>query len=162
MIGTNPARCRNEKEYDAHGFSDDIPAALPGGVLDLIVAIAVPLSPLAGVPELAPEPFGSIIQPPAQKLLGGGHSPLLQTLFAGFLLFDFIDFLSPPKREKGPQTRPFPVKSACIQLLHKLGGHQFVQPGIFREAVHKGHDGAAALDEAPAGVHIRDITQLVI
>lgn len=129
----------------------------PGGILDLIAAIAVLLSPLAGVPKLSPKPLGSVVHSPAQKLLGVGRRPLLQTLFAGFLLFDFSDFLSPPKREKGPQTRPFPAKSACIQLLHKLGGHQFIEPGVLREAVHKGHDGAAALDEAPPGIHVEHV-----
>ena len=80
---------------------------VPGGVLDLVAAIIIPLSSLAGIPELATKPFGSIVQPTAQKLLGGGRRPLLQTLFAGLFLFDFIDFLSPPGREKGPRLRPF-------------------------------------------------------
>lgn len=88
----------------------------PGGVLDLIAAIAVSLSPLAGVPELAPEPLGSIIQPPAQKLFGGGRRPLFQTLFAGLFLFDFIDFLSPPGREKGPRLRPFFLRNYVASI----------------------------------------------
>ena len=43
----------------------------PGGILDLVAAIAIPLSTLAGVPKLAPEPLGSIVQPTAQKLFRG-------------------------------------------------------------------------------------------
>ncbi len=62
----------------------------PGGVLDLVAAIAVlPLSSLAGIPELATKPFGSIVQPTAQKPLRDRRYPLLQTLCAGlFLLKD--------------------------------------------------------------------------
>lgn len=32
----------------------------PGGILDPVAAVIVPLASLAGIPELAPEPFGSI------------------------------------------------------------------------------------------------------
>ena len=32
---------------------------------------------------------------------------------------------------------------------------------ILREAVHKGHDGAAALDEAPSSVHVGDVGELI-
>ena len=122
----------------------------PGGVLELVVAVIIPLPPLAGVTELATEALRPIVQPTAQKLLGSGRRPLLQTLFAGFLLFYLVDLFSPPGREKGPRPRPFSVKSGCIYLLHELGGHQFIEPGIFREGVHKGHDGTAAFDKPPA------------
>ena len=70
----------------------------PGGILDPVAAVIVPLPSLTDIPELAPEPFGSIVQPTAQKLLRSGYRPLLQTLFAGLLLFDFIDVPSPPGR----------------------------------------------------------------
>lgn len=125
-------------------------ASIPGGILDPVAAVIVPLASLAGIPELATEPFGSVIQPTAQELFWSGCRPFLQALFAGPLFFDFIDYPSPPKREKGPQARPFSAKLCCVQLLHKLGGHQFIEPGVFREAVHKRHDGAAAFDEATA------------
>lgn len=88
-------------------------ASTPGGILNLVAAIIVPLTPLAGVTELTPEALRSIVQPTAQKLLGGGRRPLLQALFAGLLLFDFVDLLSPPRREKGPRLRPF---SLCIHV----------------------------------------------
>lgn len=115
----------------------------PGGILDPVTAVIVPLSTLTDISELAPKPLGSIVESTAQELFWGGCRPFLQTLFAGFFLLDFIDLHSPPEREKGPQTRPFSAKSCCVQLLHKLGGHQFIEPGVFRETVHKGHDGAA-------------------
>lgn len=80
---------------------------IPGGVLDLVATIIIPLALLAGIPELATESLRSIVQPTAQELLGGGRRPLLQALSAGLLLFDFVDLLSPPRREKGPRLRPF-------------------------------------------------------
>lgn len=134
----------------------------PGGILNPVATVIIPLTPLAGLPELAMEPFRSIVQPTAQKLPGGGRRPLLQALFARLFFFDFVDLHSPPGREKGPRLRPFSAKSGCIYLLHELGGHQFVQPGIFREGIHKGHDGTAALDESPARVHVCDVAQLII
>lgn len=72
----------------------------PSGVLDLVAAIIVPLASLAGITELATESLRSIIQPTAQKLLGGGRRPLLQTFFAWLLLFDFIDSITPPKKKR--------------------------------------------------------------
>lgn len=63
----------------------------PGGVLDLVTVAAVPLSSLAGVTKLPPEPFCPIVQATAQKLLRSGCRPLLQALFSGLLFFDFID-----------------------------------------------------------------------
>ncbi len=137
-------------------------APAPGGVLDLVTAIIIPLAPLTGVTELTPKAFRSIVQPTAQKLLGGGRCPLLQALFAGLLLFDFVDLRSPPKREKGPRLRPFSARLCCIHLLHKFGGHHFVQAGIFREDVHKRHDSAAAFDEPPPRVHIGDVGELIV
>ena len=79
----------------------------PGGILNPVVTVIIPLPPLAGVPKLAPETLRSIVQPTAQELLWGGYGPLLQTIFAGLLLFDFVDLRSPPGREKGPRLRPF-------------------------------------------------------
>ena len=85
----------------------------PGSILDLVPAIIVSLSTLTGIPELATEPFGSVIQSTAQELFRGGCRPLLQALSARLLLFDFIDLFSPPRREKGPRLRPF---SLCIHV----------------------------------------------
>ena len=86
----------------------------PGGILNPVATVIIPLTPLAGLPELAMEPFRSIVQPTAQKLPGGGRRPLLQALFARLFLFDFVDLRSPPGREKGPRLRPFSAKSGCI------------------------------------------------
>ena len=33
---------------------------------------------------------------------------------------------------------------------------------MLREIVHKGHDGAAALDKAPSGLHIGDVGELIV
>ena len=33
---------------------------------------------------------------------------------------------------------------------------------IFWEAIHEGHDGAAALDEPPPGVHVGDVGELIL
>lgn len=79
----------------------------PGGILDPVASVIVPLSALTCVPELASEPLGSIVQSTAQELFRSGRRSLLQALFAGLLLFDFIDLHSPPGREKGPHLRPF-------------------------------------------------------
>ena len=98
----------------------------PSGILDPVAAVIVPLSTLTCVPELASEPLGSIVQSTAQELLRSGRRPLLQALPAGLFLFDLTDSLSPPKREKRPHLRPFSVRSCCVQLLHNLGGHQFI------------------------------------
>ncbi len=49
---------------------------VPGGVLDLVAAVIVPLSTLAGITELAPKAFCSIIQPTAQKLFRGRRYPI--------------------------------------------------------------------------------------
>ena len=81
-------------------------APAPGGILNLVAAIIVPLASLAGVTELATESLRSIVQPTAQKLLGGGCCPLLQALFAGLLLFDFVDLLHLPDEKKGRVCDP--------------------------------------------------------
>ena len=47
----------------------------PGGILNPVATVIIPLTPLAGLPELAMEPFRSIVQPTAQKLPGGGRRP---------------------------------------------------------------------------------------
>ena len=82
----NPSRC--------------LTASSPGGVLDLIAAVLAGLPPLGSFPKLAPKALRSIVQPTAQKLLGGGCRPLLQTFFAWLLLFDFIDSITPPKKKR--------------------------------------------------------------
>ena len=76
----------------------------PGGILNPVATIIIPLPPLAGVPKLAPETLRSIVQPTAQELLWGGYGPLLQTLFAGLLLFDFVDSIH-LLRKNGPSAK---------------------------------------------------------
>lgn len=81
--------------------------ALPGGVLDLIAAVAILLPSLACVTELAAETFRSIIQAPAQELFWGGSGLFLQALLSRRFLFDFSDAVSPPNEKKGRKRGPF-------------------------------------------------------
>lgn len=43
-----------------------------GSILDLVAAVVAGLSPLGGLPELAPQALRTVIQPTADKLLGRG------------------------------------------------------------------------------------------
>ena len=91
-------------------------ASIPGGVLDLVAAIIIPLASLAGVTELATKALGSIIQPTAQELLGGGRRPLLQALSAGLLLFNFVDSIHLLRKTGRPpnwQTARFHLNFKC-------------------------------------------------
>ena len=51
--------------------------------------------------------------------------------------------------------------TSVLREIRRTGGHQPVEP-VLGEVVHKRHDGAAALDEAPAEVHVGDVGELVV
>ena len=47
-------------------------AAPPGGILDLVAAIAIPLTPLIGIPELTPQTLGPIQKAAPKQFLRRG------------------------------------------------------------------------------------------
>lgn len=55
-------------------FNTTLPpeAALPGGVLDLVAAIVVPLATLGGIPELAPQTLGAVRETAPKQFLRRG------------------------------------------------------------------------------------------
>lgn len=128
------------------------------GIAQLVTAEIIPLAVLGCVPQLAPQAFCAVIQPPPDQLFRRGLDPLFQgVMHLGFLL-DFIDIshLNSAGRGLGPS-----LILLCGQV-RGLGRHQFIELRLTGEIVHEGHNGAAALDEAPSKVHIGDVGELVV
>lgn len=44
----------------------------PGGILNLVAAIVVPLAPLGGIPELAPQTLGAVREAAPEQFLWRG------------------------------------------------------------------------------------------
>ena len=130
------------------------------GILNLVAAIAVCLAPWA-VSGAAPSAARRRLQPAPGQLLGRRLYLLLELLlYRGFFFYRFNGVSPPAKRGQGPGgPRPFYIIPP--HLLRRLRTHEPVEV-ILGEMVHKGHDGAAALDEPPAKVHIGDVGKLVV
>ena len=47
-------------------------AASPGGVLDLVAAVVIPLTTLGGIPELAPQTLGAVREAAPEQFLRRG------------------------------------------------------------------------------------------
>ena len=116
--------------------------AAGGGVLNGVAAIFIPPPLLGRIPELSPQALRAVIQPLAQKLLWSGYSFLFDTLTQRRFFFNFLHGLSRSQ-----------IRGLC--------GHQAVEL-VLGEMIHKRHDSASALNEAPAGVHVGDVGKLVI
>ena len=116
------------------------------------------LAVLGRVPQLAPQAFCAVIQPPPDQFLRRGLDPFFQSVLHLGFLFDFIDIshLTPAGRGQGPSL------VLLRGQVRGLGGHQFIELRMTGEIVHEGHNGAAALDEAPPKVHIGDVGELVV
>ena len=116
------------------------------------------LAVLGRVPQLAPQALCAVIQPPANQLFRRGLDPLFQSVLYLGLFFDLIDVshLDPAGRGLGPSL------VLLRGQVRGLGGHQFIELRMTGEIVHEGHNGAAALDEAPSKVHIGDVGELVV
>lgn len=65
-------------------------AALPGGVLNLVAAVAVPLALLGRVPELAMQTLGAIQKAAPKQFLRCGLDLLLQFCTNRAFFLDFI------------------------------------------------------------------------
>ena len=128
------------------------------GIAQLVAAEVIPLAVLGRVPQLAPQAFCAIIQPPPDQFLWRGLDPFFQSVPHLGFLFDFIDIshLDSVGRGLGPSL------VLLRGQVRGLGGHQFIELRMTREIVHEGHNGAAALDEAPPKVHIGDVGELVV
>ena len=61
------------------------------GIAQLVAAEVIPLAVLGRVPQLAPQAFCAVIQPPPDQFLRRGLDPLFQSVLYLGLLFDFID-----------------------------------------------------------------------
>ena len=61
------------------------------GVAQLVTAEVIPLAVLGRVPQLAPQAFCAVIQPPPDQFLRRGLDPLFQSVLHLGFLFDFID-----------------------------------------------------------------------
>lgn len=124
----------------------------------LVAAEVIPLAVLGRVPQLAPQAFCAVIQPPPDQFLRRGLDPFFQSVLHLGFLFDFIDIshLTPAGRGLGPSL------VLLRGQVRGLGGHQFIELRMTGEIVHEGHNGAAALDEAPPKVHIGDVGELVV
>ena len=128
------------------------------GVAQLVTAEVIPLAVLSNIPQLAPQALCAVIQPPPDQFLRRGLDSLFQSVLYLGLFFDLIDVshLDSAGRGQGP---------SLILLrgqVRGLGGHQFIELRMTGEIVHEGHNGAAALDEAPSKVHIGDVGELVV
>ena len=127
-------------------------------VAQLVTAEVIPLAVLSNIPQLAPQALCAVIQPPPDQFLRRGLDPFFQSVLYLGLFFDLIDVshLDSAGRGQGP---------SLILLrgqVRGLGGHQFIELRMTGEIVHEGHNGAAALDEAPPKVHIGDVGELVV
>ena len=128
------------------------------GIAQLVTAEVILLAVLGCVPQLAPQALCAIVQPSPDQFLRCGLDPFFQSVLHLGFLFDFIDVshLDSAGRGQGP---------SLILLrgqVRGLGGHQFIELRMTGEIVHEGHNGAAALDEAPSKVHIGDVGELVV
>lgn len=131
------------------------------GILDLVTAIVVCLAALGGIPKLPPQPLNAVLQPAPGQLPGRCLYLLLELLLYRGFFFYLLDGVSPPAKRGRAQEGPAPSVLRRRIRLGGLGAHEPVEV-ILGEMVHKGHDGAAALDEPPAKVHIGDVGKLVV
>lgn len=128
------------------------------GIAQLVTAEVIPLAVLSNIPQLAPQALCAVIQPSADQLFRRGLDPLFQSVLYLGLFFDLIDVshLDPAGRGLGPSL------VLLRGQVRGLGRHQFIELRVPGEIVHEGHNGAAALDEAPPKVHIGDVGELVV
>ena len=61
------------------------------GIAQLVAAEVIPLAVLGRVPQLAPQAFCAVIQPPPDQFLRRGLDPFFQSVLHLGFLFDFID-----------------------------------------------------------------------
>ena len=132
--------------------------ATRSGILDLVAAVVIPPSLLGGVTELRPQVVCPILQAAMDQFLRCGRYLLPDGGCSLRFLLDFIHLNTSLWKRAASRGPPHPDGAICVG---RLGGHQFIQP-VLREVIHKGHDGAAALDEAAAGVHIGNVGELVV
>ena len=128
------------------------------GIAQLVTAEVIPLAVLSNIPQLAPQALCAVVQPSPDQFLRRGLDPFFQSVPHLGFLFDFIDIshLHPAGRGQGPSL------VLLRGQVRGLGGHQFIELRMTGEIVHEGHNGAAALDEAPPKVHIGDVGELVV
>ena len=131
------------------------------GILNLVASITVRLTALGGVPKLPPQPLNAVLKPAPGQLLGRRLHLLLELLLYRGLFFYRLDEVSPPAKRGRAQKGPAPSTLYRRICFGGLRTHEPVEV-ILGEMVHKGHNGAAALDEPPAKVHIGDVGELVV
>lgn len=131
------------------------------GILDLVASIAVCLTALGGIPELSSQALDAGLQSAPGQLLGRCLNLLFELLLYRRFFFYRLDEVSPPAKRGRTQEGPVPsALRRCIRL-RGFCAHEPVEV-ILGEMIHKGDDGAAALDESPAKVHVGDVGELVV
>ena len=111
-------------------------------VFDLISTEGIALSLLCRLPELGPQAFCALVYRSMNCLFGHQSCFFFDPAGKRRFFLDLLDGISPQ--------------------VGGLRGHHTVELGVLREAVHKGHDGAAALHQSPSKVHVGDVGKLVV